>query len=663
MEFRTDLQGIRAIAVLAVVAYHTKFPFLHGGFLGVDVFFVLSGYLMAINVSQRQAEGRFAYGRFLIRRFLRIYPALLAMLIVSATVAWRVAFPQELQQFVGGMWSSALLASNVLFWRTSGYFDDLSLANPLIHTWSLSLEAQYYLVFPLIFVFFRRHWRFPALTVLTLASLCLALWATPAHASASFYLLPTRGWEFFAGAMVAHAPRSGKFRYRWALTAIGLATIMFSFLIVTETDVHPGAITVLPVLGTCLMIGFGCDRGPVNWVLERSLLQFLGAISYSLYLWHQPILALGKMGMVTAPGIWQTSAMLLLAVLVSWISYFVIEQPFRGRTGPFNPSRRTKQIVLSIGAVAALGFSLAVTVNHGYPNRFDQSVLRLLAQAGKPPELDCHYPPREMPAQMDPACWTNATNEQQRVLIFGDSHAHSIAREVSFELQAKNVSTYRASLSGCPAIPSLKRVGNYPGDDCVRFVEQVLRWARQNRIDTLVYVSRLPLYVYGTRFDNGMGGIETGKPVRTIVRHSVPVSSGSSVGPGELLRAFAQDVEALAQDFSVVLVVPVPEAGWNVPLHLAKIRRISGHLPERLSTPKLRYRHRTQSIQQTYQSLANSNPRISVAHIDRLLCSDSGNVCYDYADGNILYRDDNHLSHAGALLVTPEIVQRVLTMR
>jgi peptidoglycan/LPS O-acetylase OafA/YrhL len=344
------IDGLRCVAVLPVLLFHAGFAPFGGGFVGVDVFFVISGYLITGILLRDLAEGRHSLLRFYERRARRILPALFAVILATVPFAWAWMTAPHYADFSKSIVAVLFFVSNILFWQQSGYFDVAAEEKPLLHTWSLAIEEQYYLVFPLLLMLLWRRGparpafraSFWAVLLLALASLGLSEAIARDRAVANFYLLPTRAWELLAGSLCAFArlqpaprPLPGRLPgplprlAAEALAAAGLAMIGLSVLAFDASTPFPSLYTLLPVGGAALVILFAGPGGPVGVILGHRLAVGIGLLSYSLYLWHQPVFALARLRFDVAPGGAAMAGLCLLALALAWATWRWIERPFR----------------------------------------------------------------------------------------------------------------------------------------------------------------------------------------------------------------------------------------------------------------------------------------------------------------------------------------------
>ena len=424
MKYRADVDGLRAIAVLAVVGFHAGVPWLTGGFAGVDVFFVISGFLIGGVVAERQSQGDFSLGWFWERRVRRIFPSLMTMLAVTTVLAAWLLMPRDFLAYVRSMAAALVSLSNVFFWKTSDYFGGEDLIRPLLHTWSLGVEEQFYVVFPVLMLLLARvaaGRARPVLAGLAVLSLAFAVWQTAAHQEAAFYLPFARAWELLAGVLLAMwTPKVRPGAIQHAIGIAGLALILAACTVFTKDTRWPGAAAMAPVLGAVLVIGAG--GGIVSRLLALRPMVWVGLLSYSLYLWHWPLLTFQR---YLLPGAWPAAFTVLLSLGMAALSLRFVERPFR------NSAFLTRQQVFLAGGGAILLLAAVcglVILGKGLPQRFDQRSLamaesRLERSRGSYRDGSCfisyHYDARDYRRDL---CYA-ADPVRPDWLLLGDSHA------------------------------------------------------------------------------------------------------------------------------------------------------------------------------------------------------------------------------------------------
>lgn len=355
MDYRREIDGLRALAVLPVILFHAGFETFSGGFVGVDVFFVISGYLITTIILAELEQGKFSIVNFYERRARRILPALFLVMLFCIPFAWVLLTPADLNSFAKSLVAVPLFVSNVFFWRDGGYFETAAELKPLLHTWSLAVEEQYYVLFPLFLMLFWRlgkRWIFVSLGLVFVASIAIAQWGAYAQPTAAFFLLPTRGWELLIGAFAAfYLAQANRKDYGQTISEVagwlGLALILYAIFAYNKATPFPGFYALIPALGTMLVILFATQHTTVGKFVGNKAFVCVGLISYSAYLWHQPVLAFARH--------WSKEPdkflILLLVAFVLTISYFswkFIERPFRAK------DRFDRKFVFIASFVAAL---------------------------------------------------------------------------------------------------------------------------------------------------------------------------------------------------------------------------------------------------------------------------------------------------------------------
>jgi peptidoglycan/LPS O-acetylase OafA/YrhL len=409
--YRPDIDGLRAVAVIPVVLFHSGVSLFSGGFVGVDVFFVISGYLITQILYREAKEQRFSIARFYARRIRRIFPALFFVLLGTLAAGLWILLPDELSALARSVIATAIFCSNLLFWNETGYFATEAIYKPLLHTWSLAVEEQFYIFFPLglwLVHRFRDRALLPVLILVTVLSFALNVAIVDKAPVATFYMLPTRAWELLAGAIIAVAPLRAGSAIRQFIAAVGLAAILLAVLILGEGMPFPGFGALLPVIGTAMVIA-SAEGTATGRLLSLPPLRMIGLISYSLYLWHWPILTFARFTFGTQLTTGVTVACVALSLLIAWVSWRFVEAPFR-KSGPPGPA-----IATGVSAITA-GVAIAVLLLPGLPSRLPAKAIAL-ASVGRAPAVV-------------PACFVaDGPNPDLRsciggdVVLIGDSHA------------------------------------------------------------------------------------------------------------------------------------------------------------------------------------------------------------------------------------------------
>ncbi|MEC8148121.1 MAG: acyltransferase, partial [Pseudomonadota bacterium] len=362
MKYRADIDGLRALAVIPVILFHAGIGLFKGGFVGVDAFFVISGYLITTILIEDMENKRFSVANFYERRARRILPALFFVILVCTPFAWVVLSDASLSKFGSGLIGVSVFLSNVVFWRQQGYFDESAELNPILHTWSLSVEEQYYVLFPIFLILawrFGKNSVFWMIVIIATISFILSEWGWRNKPVANFYLAPTRAWELFAGSIAAFIVRKKGVQKNNFLSLFGLAAIIFSIFAYDESTPFPSVYTLIPVLGVVLLVLYANEETLAARLLGHKVIVGVGLISYSAYLWHQPVFAIVRVYMrKISLGGYTTLILITATFILSYLSWRFIEKPFRNR------------VFLNKISVFALSFtSLLVIFTLGYVSR------------------------------------------------------------------------------------------------------------------------------------------------------------------------------------------------------------------------------------------------------------------------------------------------------
>ena len=381
MDYRREIDGLRALAVLPVILFHAGFETFSGGFVGVDVFFVISGYLITTIILAELEQGKFSIVNFYERRARRILPALFLVMLVCIPFAWFWLLPSEMKDFSQSLVAVSVFVSNILFWSQSGYFNTAAELKPLLHTWSLAVEEQYYVLFPLFLMLFwklGKRWILLTLGLVFVASLALAQWGAYAKPAAAFFLLPTRGWELLIGAFAAfYLSKANRRDFGKGLSEtvgwLGIALISYAVFTYSKTTPFPGFYALVPTIGTVLFILFATQQTSVGRFVGNKAFVGIGLISYSAYLWHQPLFAFAKHIALNKPS---NLVYVVLAVLALFMSYFTwkyVEVPFRNKN---NFSRKQVFSVSLIFSFIFVSLGLLGHFKSGNLWRFGDDVVR-----------------------------------------------------------------------------------------------------------------------------------------------------------------------------------------------------------------------------------------------------------------------------------------------
>lgn len=641
--FRSDINGLRAWAVISVIFYHFGMPGFGGGFIGVDVFFVISGFLMTSIVIRGLERGDFSIIGFYVARAKRIVPALAALCAVLLALGWFILPPPDYAGLSSHALYSLSFLSNVEYWQEAGYFDVASHEKWLLHTWSLSVEWQFYLLLPIAL---SGIWRlFPGrssqrwtVVIGIVLSLGASILTTHANPTMAFYLLPTRAWEMLAGGAIflfatfhflsAHARR-------WIELA-GLLLLVLSIGMFDKNSVWPGWSAAVPVAASMLILS---AQRASRWT-GNPLAQWLGNRSYSLYLWHWPVfVSLSYIERAHDP-IAVVSG-LIITFILGHFSYVWIENSARGVLGAMRLRNANIVLAIMVGAVTIPG--VEVWRRHGVEGRFPAAIDRVAAEANNfnPRRTECHM----KAGGTSPSCIYGGT--EWKVLAIGDSHAGTLVSALAAAAPDSNAGVVQWSYSGCPFVADLKLTPTALAESarnshCSEFIGWVQ--ARLNSIPATI-----PIVIIGRYAAAALGPNEERQAFETP---GVYFSKIYPVATPEFLKEFSKKITdsacQLAKRRTVYLMRPIPEMGIDVPKILS--RRMTLGLTGEISVSLAEYRQRNAWVWAA-QDAARDQCGIKILDPLPYLCHDGR--CYGSVEGHPLYHDDDHMSESGNKLLIP----------
>ncbi len=651
LPYRRDIDGLRAFAVLSVVLYHFGLP-LQGGFVGVDIFFVISGFLIGGLLWHEYYEtGTLSLWRFYIRRFRRLAPAFFVMLAVTTALAWSLLMPFEFREYGKTVIASVVYLSNVLFFRGAGYFDSASEEKPLLHTWSLAVEEQFYIFLPLLMLFLARSHRMvlAAIVGTWAASLAACIWLTPISPTATFYLFPFRAWELLSGVLLAiWGYETGRdFRGHAILSWLGLGLLVVSVLAIPAGPGFPGLVAVLPVLGTVLLLANGAGDNHVNQALRHPLAVFFGLISYSLYLWHWPVYTLGSYLRGGHVNLLESLVWMGLSVGLAWLSWKCVENPVRHARGLPGGAVLAGT---ALASAAALATGLYLYVRDGLPERFGQEArVHISASQDFLQDWSRCYIADDLPLDGLEVCPIGPEGAP-RVLVWGDSHVRAFREgldRAAHEAGVPGIILWRA---GCPPLFDIRKTESAatPAQDldCQRANKQIKQaLPRLSSLDGVLLIGRWAYYATGTG---------TGLDAENTIRVQ-PAEGAFPVGTAQdaLVAAAAERTAAELGEWipNVHVLRQPPEIAYYDSRRAA---REAAHAGRWLAA---------RPVTQTEMTLEALLPRRSAAdavwqgaasaetirRIDPwpLLCDDT--QCHALQGGVGQYFDNNHLTNAAAL--------------
>jgi peptidoglycan/LPS O-acetylase OafA/YrhL len=511
--YRPDIDVLRAIAVLSVLCFHWGISPFSGGFVGVDVFFVISGFLITRLVLNEIHSGQFSFFRFYERRARRILPALYLVIAFTCLAGWFFLLPTSALDLARSIISVILFSSNIFFWLEAGYFDTPAAAKPFLHTWSLSVEEQFYLVFPTLFFLAVRRSKAPNVIkhiVVGLLAICFAsfaynVWQVSAAPSSAFYLSPGRAWEFLLGSLLATRCilSTNNRRIQFFVMGLGLVMLFGAVLGFRPNTRFPGFAALLPCLGTGLCIWANTNRNPGRTETAMIILPvFFGKISYSLYLWHWPVWVFAKIWLSETVVTNSTKLILFgLTTLFSYLSYRFVEQPFRDRSVV---GRRALLTWVSMASVAILSFGITGTVLDGFPSRLPPEIAALENYAAYPRSIPyrenvCFLQPSQKIDEYDVHQCATSQPQLRNILLVGDSLAAHYLPGLMHVTLGHPINIMQANSASCAPFVELSQ-SNLPNCDAMNAM--VLKLLQTNPPDVVVYSANWQFYAQLWGYDH-----------------------------------------------------------------------------------------------------------------------------------------------------------------
>jgi peptidoglycan/LPS O-acetylase OafA/YrhL len=663
-QYRSDIDGLRAIAVLSVVGFHAFPHEVRGGFIGVDVFFVISGFLISTIIFNGLEAGRFGFLEFYGRRIKRIFPALALILLVSYAIGWFALFPHEYAQLGKYIAAGAGFVSNIVLWNESGYFDNFAETKPLLHLWSLGIEEQFYIVWPLLLWL---AWRFRisilGFTIaIAAASFVLNILGIYIDDVSTFYSPQTRFWELLTGSLLARYGLPGrdgisapphKFAGRlWKLASIstgenfsvalrhvqswsGACLIGFALLFLTKARPFPGWWALLPTIGAGLIIAGGPRSGFNRIVLSHPLMVWFGLISYPLYLWHWPLLSFARImvGEVPAAGI--RIAVVALSVPLAWLTYTLLEKPIR-RGG--HAGLKVTILVALMGGVGAAG--VACYCSHGLADRTSiknaESILGDLSWGQEEySDATCKkYFPKYEYCRL-------AIDAQPTVALIGDSHANHFFPGLAEQYRKRDENLVMLGRAACP--PLIDILSRYRGkiDWCESNSSDAIKEiANLSSVRTVILAANWHLYINGWRFAEHYRALP---PWEIRIIGNQTEKDNVNVFNGQLKKTI--DFLELHSK-KVIVVKQIPELNFEMSRCLVMRPIEIANKETRCETPSAEVNAYLDEYSRYFDRVLRDEPSVTVWDPYPYFCGDRR--CIGLADGRPLYRDDVHLSRLGS---------------
>lgn len=500
MQYHKEIDGLRAIAVLSVIFFHSDFHIFSGGYVGVDIFFVISGYLISTIIINEYKNQEFKLSKFYERRIRRIIPALAIVTMASMPFAYYILTPEELRKFSQSLIALSVFSSNIFFWKTTGYFDDASELQPLLHTWSLTTEEQFYLLFPIFFIFIMKNfYRYKLHTIffIALASFIYSDHLTITDASSSFYLLPTRAWELISGVVLSIILKNNKYQHLDGASSKLFSTIGFIFLLYSITNFDkntptPSYYTLIPILGTCLLIAYSNKSNIAGKILGNNFITGIGTLSYSAYLWHQPIFSFYRLSISGQPEKLEFIILIFITMLLAYLTQKFIEVPFRKKN---LVNQKTILLVWIIFSLTILITGIIGNATKGFLKlkMSKNQQLQLETAKSSPMREKCHTGKSDY---IKPANACEYFQGDRTIAVFGDSHTVELAYALAKDLKSLNFKVKHFSFSGC--IPSFGFPQEKDFYSCSEWTNESIKYISESKkIEHVIVSYRIHAALFG----------------------------------------------------------------------------------------------------------------------------------------------------------------------
>ena len=672
--YRPEIDGLRAIAVLAVLIYHFEKFFLEskllpGGFLGVDIFFVISGYLItSIILKDLLLNNNFSILDFYKRRIRRIIPVLLLVIIVSILFSCIFFLPKDLKDFVNSILSSLGFVSNLYFYFAEiTYGNEISLVKPLMHTWSLSVEEQFYLLFPILIIFFHRYFDnyfFSLILILFIFSLFFSQYMTVNHKLINFYILPSRAWELLAGALLSILEnklniKSKDLIKKRILMSVGMALIFLSFFFFENELKHPSILTLIPVLGSCLIIWFSDKDFFLDKILSSKLLVFIGLISYSLYLWHYPILAFSKYINIFQNNVLGSFFLIIFIFLLSISSYIFIEKPFREKKISF----KKISIIISSVIILILIFCTFVILkngkirnlpniienmheNHNYRNFFQENEA-------------CHNR-----LGNNSFCKFNSNkNVKSNIILLGDSLVDSLLSSLINKTKDTKYKITNMSYSGELYMPDYIVINKLTNKKISNPLKHKYRRDEIKKSASNSYIVILGSYLYYLERDLILNKDDLilikENPIKYVSQNNSNLNYEDRII--QFKHSFKKTLIELSENNKIILIYPLPKPPIHISRHIINNFH-KGLLNQEDYFEKDPVNYKKEIYIKENEQIINLFDEISSANIFKIKTKDlfcPNDKCIFYNNSVAYFFDDTHLSYKGSEKVNDLILKKI----
>ncbi len=635
LKYRSDIDGLRAIAVLLVIGFHAFPEWVKGGFIGVDVFFVISGFLISTIIITNLNNDTFSLSDFYGRRVRRLFPALIVVLLFCLVLGWFVLLPQEYAYLGEHILAGVAFISNWVLWRESGYFDLSAELKPLLHLWSLGIEEQFYIVWPLLlWIVISKRLNITAVLLVSAAvSLILSIALTGSDPIAAFYLPWTRFWELICGALLANwmmrNQNQDESRKSYVIKNIcslaGLSLIMLGSLIITKESKFPGWLALIPVIGTSLLIYSNTQAYLNSFVLSNRVLVWVGLISFPLYLWHWPLLVFARILENETPSRYIRITTVLLSILLAWLTYIAIEKPIR-----FGKGKSYKTLTLSILMVLIGCAGYFVYANDGLKIRYPDSYQRYVVKIDfKWPDYvrfdQCHIQSHNLSTHSEICRET----KRPLIVIWGDSHASSLYPGFKKLQEIRDIGVQQLTTAGCPPILDLKDL-RYK-KNCNEINQSVLKTIRADQPEILI------LHAAWTHEQYPLTDDELNQKLKVTI----------------------QKIQSKLPNTRIIILGTTPR--WKGSPQSESFRYLRGLINKKDSVPKLQTAEKLNDIDKILKIVATDTGVEFVSVIDALCNADSCLARTSDLPQDFTAIDYGHLSKSGSEHLVKEIENKLFS--
>ena len=676
--YRPEIDGLRAISVFAIIIYHANFIFFdyqvfQGGFIGVDIFFVISGYLItSLILKEINKTNQFSYKKFYERRIRRILPALLFVIIITSIISYIIFLPTALIDFARSVISIIFFSSNIYFWVTGGrYGEDSELLRPLVHTWSLSIEEQFYILFPIFLITIIKSLKQKVNTHLFIIfsfSLIFAQWSSGTDLKINFtffkwqihffekfnfYCLQSRIFELLTGSLLSYYKLNNG---RTCLKSysilnqicpiLGIILIFYSLIFFNTSEIlHPSFITIIPIVGVSLIIWFSKKGELVTEILSSKIFLFFGLISYSLYLWHYPIFTVLRYIDVFNNSTKIKLLAIILTIILSLFSYYFIEKPFRNKN---IISIKKLTIYTLVSVIILLSYSFYILKTEGFKSKFPNIVTEKLRIDRKDNELN------------------SSRSNLNNVLLIGDSHADALMHHLNKELNKLSYNFYKLDGYYLKNFNLINRKNNVVDENYIRQNEKIDKFLEAYKNLIVVWHQRWSIRLLEESFDNKEGYTEyQNEENRYIGQYFQPININTKTLE-QRQRFITEGIKSSAKNILekghiLILVYPVPEMGFDVPRLFNRKYAVLRISDKKSEVPILTgsydvYKKRNKIILETLDSIQGSN--IYRVFPNKYFCNTAiVNRCVANNKEHLFYYDDDHLSLWGSEYVVNDIIR------